>query len=141
MEITKFILLNIVCFFWIYLNAAFDDLKIRENKSIDNALESFFRVFFMEVLAIIISNGVLNKLFFASTIYFLSLFWLLFDYTLNNMRGLNWDYVSPEVINKFSVVDKFFNLNISFKDVPKAILIIKLSLYLITLLIEILILR
>jgi len=135
-EIIKLLLSTIFFLAFIYLNASYDADRIKSGKLINHYDESSIRFIIMCCLSYLTVYTIKVKhtetilfIYFTFVLYFASLFWLLFDYLLNNLRDLHWDYISTDTSKKSSNIDKFFKELFGTNDIAHVMLVSKLVLF------------
>ncbi len=69
---------------YVVINSYYDRWKIEHDKEIDHRVEGLNQLLVLIAIALISDQWILQSIFN------LCLFWLLFDYFLNWIRGLDW---------------------------------------------------
>ena len=129
MEYTKLLFSSIIFLFGIYLNASYDEDRIKNNKHIDHVVESVVRALVIVLFALIVSGKMFSVFYFILMFYFSCLFWLIFDFTLNKLRGLPWDYISPDNTEHSSFIDRIFKHHFNEEEIPEVMLGTKIVLF------------
>ena len=80
---------------YIFLNALFDRYKIRHEWRIMHGIEGT-----LQLIVILVFAWISPDRFFVNAFFYLSLFWLQFDYILNILRGLPWYHLGSAITDQ-----------------------------------------